>query len=40
MNRRLHHLPFRALQYYTLYKALFKGVPTAWITLLLCIHTQ
>jgi putative transposase len=31
MNRRLHHLPFRALQYYTSYKAAFKSVPTAWI---------
>ena len=31
MNRRLHHLPFRALQYYTTYKAGFKGIPTAWI---------
>jgi len=31
MNRRLHHLPFRALQYYTSYKAAFEGVPTAWI---------
>jgi putative transposase len=31
MNRRLHHLPFRALQYYTSYKAAFDGVPTTWI---------
>ncbi|MFC4451343.1 transposase [Halorussus aquaticus] len=31
MNRRLHHLPFRALQYYTSYKATFEGIPTAWI---------
>ena len=31
MNRRLHHLPFRALQFYTSYKASFKGIPTAWI---------
>jgi IS605 OrfB family transposase len=31
MNRRLHHLPFRALQYYTSYKAAFEGIPTAWI---------
>jgi IS605 OrfB family transposase len=31
MNRRLHHLPFRALQYYTSYKALFEGIPTGWI---------
>jgi hypothetical protein len=31
MNRRLHHLPFRALQYYTSYKTVFKSVPTAWI---------
>jgi IS605 OrfB family transposase len=31
MNRRLHHLPFRALQYSTLYKASFEGIPTAWI---------
>ena len=29
MNRRLHHLPFRALQYYTSYKASFEGVLTA-----------
>jgi putative transposase len=32
MNRRLHHLPFRALQFYTSYKAAFESVPTAWIT--------
>jgi putative transposase len=32
MNRRLHHLPFRALQYYTSYKASFEGIPTGWIT--------
>jgi IS605 OrfB family transposase len=31
MNRRLHHLPFRALQYYTSYKSAFESVPTAWI---------
>jgi IS605 OrfB family transposase len=31
MSRRLHHLPFRTLQYYTSYKAAFEGVPTAWI---------
>jgi putative transposase len=31
MNRRLHHVPFRALQYYTSYKASFKGIPTGWI---------
>ncbi|WP_135302538.1 RNA-guided endonuclease InsQ/TnpB family protein [Haloarcula amylovorans] len=31
MNRRLHHLPFRALQFYTTYKASFAGIPTAWI---------
>jgi IS605 OrfB family transposase len=31
MNRRLHHLPFRALQFYTSYKASFEGIPTAWI---------
>jgi len=31
MNRRLHHLPFRALQFYTSYKASFKGIPTVWI---------
>ncbi|WP_123621405.1 RNA-guided endonuclease TnpB family protein [Halorubrum sp. CSM-61] len=31
MNRRLHHLPFRALQFYTSYKASFKGIPTTWI---------
>jgi len=30
MNRRLHHLPFRALQFYTSYKASFEGIPTAW----------
>lgn len=30
-NRRLHHLPFRVLQYYTSYKPVFEGVPTAWI---------
>jgi IS605 OrfB family transposase len=29
MNRRLHHLPFRALQYYASYKASFEGIPTA-----------
>ncbi|MEF8825729.1 MAG: transposase [Halapricum sp.] len=28
MNRRLHHLPFRALQYYTSYKAVFEGIPS------------
>lgn len=27
MNRRLHHLPFRALQYYTSYKAAFEAIP-------------
>jgi len=32
MNRRLHHLPFRALQYYTSYKAAFEGIPTTWIS--------
>ncbi|WP_049934304.1 RNA-guided endonuclease InsQ/TnpB family protein [Haloplanus natans] len=31
MNRRLHHLPFRALQFYTSYKASFRGIPTVWI---------
>ena len=31
MNRRLHHLPFRALQYYTSSKAAFEGIPTVWI---------
>ena len=31
MNRRLHHLPFRALQVYTSYKASFEDVPTTWI---------
>jgi IS605 OrfB family transposase len=31
MNRRLHHLPFRALQFYTSYKAAFKRMPTVWI---------
>ncbi|MBB6644737.1 RNA-guided endonuclease TnpB family protein [Halobellus ruber] len=31
MNRRLHHLPFRALQFYTSYKASFKRIPTVWI---------
>jgi putative transposase len=31
MNRRLHHLPFRALQFYTSYKAAFEGIPTDWI---------
>ncbi|MFC6719099.1 RNA-guided endonuclease InsQ/TnpB family protein [Natrialbaceae archaeon GCM10025810] len=28
MNRRLHHLPFRALQFYTSYKASFEGIPS------------
>ncbi|OYR79383.1 transposase [Halorubrum sp. E3] len=47
MNRRLHHLPFRALQYYTSYKAAFEGVPTAWVApeytsqrCPLCGHTE
>ena len=31
MNRRLHHLPFRALQFYTSYKAAFEGITTVWI---------
>ncbi len=31
MNRRLHHLPFRALQFYTSYKASFEGIPIGWI---------
>jgi putative transposase len=31
MNRRLHHLPFRALQFYTSYKTSFEGIPTGWI---------
>jgi putative transposase len=30
-HRRLHHLPFSVLQYYTSYKASFEGIPTAWI---------
>jgi len=47
MNRRLHHLPFRALQFYTSYKAAFEGIPTAWINpeytsqrCPLCGHTE
>lgn len=28
MNRRLHHLPFHPLQFYTSYKAGFEGIPT------------
>ncbi|WMT07988.1 transposase [Natrinema thermotolerans] len=28
MNRRLHYLPFRALQFYTSYKAAFEGIPS------------
>ena len=28
MNRRLHHLPFHALQFYTSYKAAFVGLPS------------
>ena len=28
MNRRLHHLPFRALRFYTSYKAAFEGIPS------------
>src|SRR6056297_2637061 len=47
MNRRLHHLPFRALQYYTSYKASFEGIPTGWINpeytsqrCPLCGHTE
>ncbi|MFC6942785.1 RNA-guided endonuclease InsQ/TnpB family protein [Salinirubellus sp. GCM10025818] len=31
MNRRLHHLPFRVLQFYTSYKAAFEEIPTDWI---------
>ncbi|MCL9817498.1 RNA-guided endonuclease TnpB family protein [Natronocalculus amylovorans] len=31
MNRCLHHLPFRALQFYTSYKASFEGIPTSRI---------
>jgi IS605 OrfB family transposase len=31
MNRRLHHLPFRVLQFYTSYKSAFEGIPTDWI---------
>ena len=31
MNRRLHHIPFRAVQFYTSYKASFEGIPTGWI---------
>jgi putative transposase len=27
MNRRIHRIPFRALQFYTCYKAAFKGIP-------------
>ncbi len=30
-NRRLHHLPFRALQFYTSYKASFERISTGWI---------
>ncbi|WP_254534873.1 transposase [Halomarina litorea] len=47
MNRRLHHLPFRALQFYTSYKASFEGIPTGWINpeytsqqCPLCGHTE
>jgi IS605 OrfB family transposase len=47
MNRRLHHLPFRALQYYTSYKASFEGIPTGGINpeytsqrCPLCGHTE
>ncbi len=28
MNRRLHYLPFCALQYYTSYRASYEGIPT------------
>jgi putative transposase len=28
LNRRLHHLPFRAPQFYTSYKASFKEIST------------
>jgi transposase, IS605 OrfB family, central region len=31
VNRCLHQLPFRALQFYTSYNASFEGIPTAWI---------
>jgi len=31
MNRRLHHLPFQAIQIYTTYKAGFQGTPVAKI---------
>ncbi|WP_348613161.1 RNA-guided endonuclease InsQ/TnpB family protein [Halobaculum rarum] len=31
MNRRLHRLPFRALQFYMSYKAAFENIPTVWI---------
>ncbi|MEF8828061.1 MAG: transposase [Haloarcula sp.] len=31
MNRRLHRLPFRALQFYTSYKAAFERIPTVRI---------
>ena len=31
MNRRLHHLPFRTLQFYTSYKSAFEGIPTDWV---------
>jgi IS605 OrfB family transposase len=31
MSRRLHHLPFRALRYYTSYRVSFEGIPTECI---------
>ena len=31
MNRRLHHLPFRLIQFYTSYKGAFEEIPTGWI---------
>jgi putative transposase len=47
MNRRLHHIPFRTLQFYASYKAAFEGIPTAWInpeytsqTCPLCGHAE
>jgi putative transposase len=47
MNLRLHHLPFRVIQFYTSYKAAFEGIPTAWIDpeytsqrCPMCTHTE
>jgi putative transposase len=31
LNRRLHRLPFRMVQFYTSYKAAFNGIPIGWI---------